>query len=315
MRRSEGPPPKCARVHGYDGGTQAAVIRARNNPEPEVPPVLSTKCILPALGISILASACAIRDKSSLASDTSGAEDVAGTESDTEALASSFVNSSGDGVTTMSLAPGESGIHLAGDTSTVGNPGFWFQPAGCEQTTVDPSGQSATLVFNGCTGPLGLVELTGTVSLSWQTASNQVTLDFSAQDFKINRATIDSWQATAVVTSSGDQRTMTWNATLSGTTGRGRSFSRTNQKTVQWTTGVACIEATGQSTGTILGAKLQTTVTSWKRCADSCPQAGSEIQVKNLTNGDDIDIKYLGGATANLTLDGKTEEIGLACGD
>lgn len=278
--------------------------------------MLSTKCILPALALSILSVACAVKDKS-LASDTSGAEDVAGTESDTEALASSFVNPSGGGVTTMSLSrgPGESDLHLAGDTSTVGNPGFWFQPAGCEQTTVDKSGQSASFVFNGCTGPLGLVEVTGAVNLTWQTANDQLTLDFSAQGLKINRATIDSWQATAVVTASGNQRTMTWNATLSGTTGRGRSFDRTNQKTLQWTAGVACLEVSGQSTGDILGAKLQTTFTSWKRCADSCPQSGSEIQVKNLGNGDDIDIKYLGGPDADLTLDGKTEEIGLACGD
>jgi hypothetical protein len=278
--------------------------------------VLSTKCILPALALSILSSAgCAVRAKSSLASDTSGAEEVASTESDTESLASSFVNSSGGGVSTMSLAPSESGLHLAGDSTTVGNPGFWFQPAGCEQTTVDKSGQSATFVFNGCTGPLGLVELNGTVDLTWQTAQNQLTLNFSAQNFKINRATIDSWQATAVVTANGNDRSMTWNATLSGTTGRGRSFSRTNQKTLQWTVGVACLEVTGQSTGNILGAKLQTTFTTWKRCADSCPQSGSEIEVKNLGNNDDIDIKYLGGPSANLTIDGKSEEIGLACGD
>lgn len=277
--------------------------------------MLSTKCILPALALSILSAACVVKDKSSVASDTSGAEDVAGTESDTESLASSFVNPSGGGVSTMSLAPGESDLHLAGDTTTVGNPGFWFQPAGCEQTTVDKSGQSASFVFNGCTGPLGLVELTGTVDLSWQTATDQLTLNFTAQNFKINRATIDSWQATAVVTASGNDRTMTWNATLSGTTGRGRSFNRTNQKTLQWTVGVACLGVTGQSTGDILGAKLQTTFTTWKRCADSCPQSGSEIQVKNLGNGDSIDIQYLGGPSANLTINGKSEEIGLACGD
>ena len=36
--------------------------------------------------------------------------------------------------------------------------------------------------------------------------------------------------------------------------------------------------------------------------------------MKDLSNGDDIDIQYLGGPDANLTLNGKTEEIGLACG-
>ncbi len=269
------------------------------------------KTALSALALAALSAACAA--KPTLASDASGAEDVNGTESDVESLGTSFVGSDGQSVVTSSIAPRGGEIQIQGVTSA-GNPGFYFQPAGCETTTVDTTNQKATYVFNDCTGPLGLVEVNGTIDLSWTVASGQVTLDFSAQNFQIHKATITSWQATAVVTPSGNDRTMTWNAMLSGTTGSGRSFSRTNQKTIQWTVGVECISASGQSTGDILKAELQTTVKSWKRCADSCPEAGSETTVKNLGNGDDIDIQYLGGPTANLTLDGKTEEIGLACG-
>lgn len=270
------------------------------------------KTALSALALAVLSAACAAKNPS-LASDTTGAEDVNGTESDVESLGTSFVGSDGQSVVTSSFAPRAGEIQLEGVTS-VGNPGFYFQPAGCETTTVDSSNQKASYVFNGCTGPLGLVEITGTIDLTWQVTSGQVTLNFSAQNFQINRATISSWQATAVVTPSGNARTMTWNAQLSGTTGSGRSFSRMNQKTLQWTVGVECVSATGQSTGDILKADLQTTVVSWKRCADSCPEAGSEITVKNLDDGDSIDIQYLGGPTANLTIDGKSEEIGLACG-
>ena len=70
----------------------------------------------------------------------------------------------------------------------------------------------------------------------------------------------------------------------------------------------------GQSQGNIAGANLQTTVTSYQRCADSCPQAGSEITIKNLDNGNSIDIKYSGGPQATLTINGKSETIGLYCG-
>ena len=262
----------------------------------------------------LLTPACAARTHGQLATDASGSEDVAGTESDVESLGTSLVGSDGQSLATQSLTMGGASVHLD-DVTTSGNPGYFFQPAGCIQVTQDTAAQTVTYAFSGCTGPLGLVSLNGTINASYQLAAGQLTVDFSASGFQINRATIDSWQATAVVTANGTQRSMTWNATLSGTTGRGRHFDRTNQKNVSWTTDVACLSASGQSSGDILGAHLQTTVTSWKRCADACPQAGSAIQVKNLDKGDSIAITYDGGDTAELTLDGKSLEIGLACGD
>ncbi|MGH7297798.1 MAG: hypothetical protein ACRELB_22860 [Polyangiaceae bacterium] len=228
------------------------------------------------------------------------------------------MSSDGQSLATQSLTMGSGslaggGVHVD-DVTTVGNPGYYFQPAGCIQATQDTAARTVTYVFSSCTGPLGLVDLSGTVTASYQLAAGQLTVDFSATGFQINRATIDSWQATAVVTSSGDQRSMSWNATMSGTTGRGRAFSRTNQKNVSWTAGVPCVAVSGQSTGNILGADLQTSITSWQRCADACPQAGSEISVKNLDKGDFIDIKYEGGDSAELTTGNRSVQIGLACG-
>ena len=261
---------------------------------------------------SLTTVACASKNQS-LASDASGSEDVMSTESDIESLGSSFVGSDGQSMATSFASAAGDHISLQ-DNSTSGNPGYFFQPAGCVQVTVDKVKEQASYVFTNCTGPLGLVELNGTVDANWQVAAGKLTINFSAQGFKINRATIDSWTATAVVTANGNDRTLTWNAQLSGRTGSGRAFQRTNQKTLDWTVGVACLGVSGQSSGNILGAHLQTTIVSYQRCADSCPQSGSEIQVKNLDNGDSIDIKYLGGPSADLTLNGRTEHIGLACG-
>jgi hypothetical protein len=279
--------------------------------------MLCTRTILAALAVTTcatVAAGCASRNAAELASDTSGAEDVNGTESDVESLGTSFVGSDGASVATQSLVGGGD-LRVMGDTTTVGIPGFTFLPAGCLQVTENAAMTSATYVFDGCTGPLGLVELTGTVNVGWQVAGSQLTIDFAAQGFQINRATITSWQATAVVTASGNQRSMTWDAQLSGTTGGGRTFNRTNEKSLQWTAGVACVSASGQSSGDILGVNLQTDIVTWQRCADSCPQAGSQITVKD-DKGDSIDISYNGGPTAELTLDGSRPiEIGLACGD
>lgn len=265
------------------------------------------------LALSLLC-ACVARSASTAGEDTSGAEDVANTESNLESLGSSLVSNNGQTLTTTSFAA-QGDLHIESPT-TVANPGFWFQPAGCLQITADAAQRHASYAFGGCTGPLGLVELTGTVTADWTTtASGQLQITYGARGFKINRSTIDTWQASAVITANGNAREMTWNATLVGTTARGRTFHRTNQKDLKWTVGEPCLSVSGTSDGTVLGVDLLTTITSYQRCADACPEAGSEIEVQNRRNGDSIDIQYEGGPHARLTLDGKTAEIGLSCGD
>jgi len=269
---------------------------------------------LPALLALSLAPACVIQSsRSSLASDTSGAEDVAGTESDVESLGTSLVGSNGQSVATASVE-GDGTVRPLDNTVTGSNVGSWFQPAGCIQATVDTTARTATYVFSACTGPLGLVQLDGTVDVTWTDSPGSMTLNYSAQGFKINRATIDSWTASAVVTASGSARHMVWNAQLSGTTARGRTFMRTNDKTIDWTVGQPCVTVSGQSDGTILGVELRTTIDSFSRCAAECPQSGSEITVENVKTGGSVDIKYDGGPEAVLTVNGESTDIGLACG-
>jgi hypothetical protein len=283
-------------------------------------PSAAAPLVLAGIAIAV-APACALKSNSSLASDTSGAEDVNGTESNVQSLGASLVGTNGQSVATSSFDVGGAVKTLDNPTTTATSStdvGANFLPAGCLVETVDSSAQTASYVFGGCTGPLGLVELTGTVDVAWTApdpGSGAVTLTYSATGFKINRATIDSWQATAVVTATGSARHLVWTATLSGTTGRGRTFTRTNDKTLDWTVGQPCLTVSGESDGTILGVELQTTIVSFSQCAAECPASGSEITVKNVKNGDSIDIKYEGGPEAVLTIDGKSADIGLACGD
>jgi len=274
--------------------------------------VLLEKMRVSVLALAIGASAC-VAKSSSLARDTSGAEDVNATESDIEALGSSFIGQSGQSIATAAFEGGGD-IRLLAGTTTVGNPGFWFQPAGCLQVTVDASSQQATYVFSRCTGPLGLARLDGTVTVSWQVTSSTLTLTYAAQGFRIDGATITSWTASAVVTAAGDARNMQWSAELSGTTAGGRQFVRQNQKDLEWMVGQPCLSVSGQSDGTISGAHLVTTITRYERCADACPAAGSEILVQNADTGGSIDIVYQGGPEAVLTVNGKSTTIGLSCG-
>jgi hypothetical protein len=301
----------------------------------------SSLIVLPLLTLAALAAlaspACSSTSNdapsgTSTAADTSGAEDVSETESNVESLGVSFVGADGKSVAMASLG-----------ASVSQDPGFFLMPAGCVTVIANTLTQTATYTFAGCTGPLGLVHLDGSITVGWtlSLAPASLTLTYAAQGFQINGATISDWTATAVVTepvsaaldsgltadaaltdSDGgiSARAVVWDATLSGTTASGRAFTRKNHKELTWTVGVPCLSVNGQSTGTITAsdaaaaASITTNVTTYTRCESACPQAGSEISVTNVDNGDSIDIVYDGGAKALLTVNGKSSTILLLCG-
>jgi hypothetical protein len=270
------------------------------------------------VALSIFASVgCASKSNGSDDGTAAAGSDSAQVESDSESFASMFASSGSDG----SLAPSSFG---GGSLTTQGLPGGAannfpnLYPAGCVTTTQDLPSKTNTYAFANCTGPWGFVKVNGTVTVTWSsTGADNLTLNFAASNFELNRATISSWKASAVITASGNDRDMQWNGTFSGTTGGGREFNRVNTKDIKWTVGQQCIAIDGQSTGDVTGKNLTTKVITYQRCAAECPEANSEIDIHNDDNGNDIDIKFLGGAKADVTLTsgGKTETIDVvACG-
>jgi len=255
---------------------------------------------------------CASRSNGGGSDDGTAAagSDSTQVESDTESFGSMFASSGSDG----SLAPSDfSGGSLS--TQGLGGAASGFPnlyPAGCATETSDIPSKTNTYTFDSCTGPYGFSHIKGTVTVTWSsTGPNNLTLNFSATDFEINKATIATWKATAVITATGDARDMQWSGQFAGTTGGGRAFSRTNTKDIKWTAGQQCIAIDGQSTGNVTGKNLTTKVISYQRCAASCPEANSEINIHNDDNGNDVDIVFQGGAKADVTVtaNGRTGSV------
>jgi hypothetical protein len=234
---------------------------------------------------------------------TSG-DDTTETETNVEIAGQSLVGSSSSGLMVQPVA-----------TLTNSGGGF-YQPAGCVTGTVDTSTKTASFVFNGCAGPFGLLDLNGTVQVVWSSSGpDNLQLTFSASDFQINKATLSAWNATAVITANGDDRDMTWTASLVGMTGGGRAINRTNNKDIKWTIGQGCLAWNGSSDGTVAGPQLATTLTNYQRCTGACPAQGSEINIKDVDNGESVEIEYLGGASAEFTGVGGAETmLSLVCG-
>ena len=84
--------------------------------------MFSPKSLLPVVALASLATACAVKSQSSLASDSSGSEDVANTEANVESLGASFVGGDGQSLATKSLTLGGGGIKELDTTVSAGNP-------------------------------------------------------------------------------------------------------------------------------------------------------------------------------------------------
>jgi len=274
------------------------------------------------LGVATLAfvglGGCLRKDTTESLELASYGDDSLQTEANLESIAQSFVGGTGAKITFQSAAQLSPPLSAGGvrPADTVSNPaGGFYQPAGCLVEDSTPSKETATFTFNDCTGPFGLVHLTGVVDASWKIdGTSHATITLTSKDFKVNDATITTWTANADVTASGDARTMVWSAKLDGTTGAGRAFSRSNDKTIGWTVGGSCLTIDGTSTGTVTGLDLETTITSYSRCTGACPAAGSEVTVRDLTTGQSIDLTYLGGSKAQFTsVSGSVTDLGVAC--
>jgi hypothetical protein len=254
--------------------------------------------VLFAAAVVVLISACKKKD-------TTPAQD------DTEALVqdgtdTSFVESDSE-LLTSSLVGGAAGSLALADVSKT-----FFFPRGCLVVTNDDATKTAKYAFNGCTGPLGLAKIKGDVTATYEMSPNELVLDLVGNDLSINRATVD-WHAHAQIVADGSSRTMTWSAQLSGTTARGREFSRTNTKTVKWNVGDRCFELDGVAEGKIKDRDVKTEVVGFKRCGQACPEAGGRITITNVATGTRVDLTFDGTSNATFTSPKGSATIPLIC--
>jgi hypothetical protein len=193
----------------------------------------------------------------------------------------------------------------------------YFAPAGCLNVTSDTASHTVTYALDECAGPWGLARVSGTVVATYAmtTASNGgmvLTIAASSEALRFDRATA-SWHATASVTASGLAREMAWDGTLSGTTARGRAFTRTAEWDAKWSVGDSCVSLAGTAEGDVGARAIATTVRGYVRCRHECPLAGGDITVVDTSNGRSIDVSFTGTDVALVHANGTTYDVALAC--
>jgi hypothetical protein len=204
----------------------------------------------------------------------------------------------------------------------------YFIPSGCLTVTPDSTNHKVTYAFNACTGPWGLVTISGAVVATYTSIAATATSAAALQidvggdtpgtpaTLQLNRATA-TYQATGLVTAGprpAVDRKMTWTGTIEGTTKRGRPFSHVAHRNAEWTIGTACVTHDGDAEGKVGDREVDVTVTGYTRCRGECPSSG-DVSIVEKPSGATVDLKFDGGDLATFTgVDGKSYEIVLACG-
>lgn len=268
------------------------------------------------LGIVVMTTTVACKKKDTSAQENpddpallaQDGADTSAVETDSEVLTTSLVSSSAAGGLTLASSSDLEGGELVPEDIGDGAKAFFF-PRGCLVVTNDVAAKTATYVFGGeknstakaCVGPNGLLRIAGELKVTYDTSkANTLVLDIVGSGLQINKSTAD-YSAHGEIVANGLARQMTWSAQLSGTTARGRDFSRSNHESVGWTLGDKCFSLSGDSEGDVKGRRLKTVITDYKRCAGACPEAGGKITITNENTGTTIAIDFDGTDRATFS--------------
>ncbi len=166
-----------------------------------------------------------------------------------------------------------------------------WTPSTC--ATVTSSGTTVTVVYNDCTGPRGLVHVTGTLVIAVSVDAAGIHGHGTATGFQVNQATLDI-DADATYSVSGTTHTLMVDTTGEGTGPRGNEIDHKGDYTITWDTFSQCGSIDGAWSTDIttpVATAQRSNDVSLSRCAGGCPTGT-------------VTHHYLGGASITVTFDG-----------
>lgn len=252
-----------------------------------------------AMSSMLILSACGRGEENDAAEDADESADVTSSES---ALTSELSDE-------VAQPMSASAADIANAAATRVN--SHLTPAGCLTKTV--SGATVTYVFNDCTGPYGLVHVTGTVvGVYSRPSGGGVQVVLTGTGVKVNGATVDL-NSTVIASQSGTVKKAEVTSNAAGTGRRGNSISRDGAYTVTYDSSAQCVTIDG-TWSTKVGARTASTVVSgYKRCKGTCPASGGSI-VHTSSRTNVVTMTYDGSATAAWsTSAGKSGTVTLQC--
>lgn len=187
-----------------------------------------------------------------------------------------------------------------------------WNPSGCATATA--SGSNVTVTLNDCTGPRGLLHVTGTIDLTVSvSASGAIGVVGHSDSLQVNRAEM-SFDTNATYGVSGSTHTLAVQTQGEGTGPLGNNIDHNGNYTITWDTGSECGSIDGMWSTEFSNSTTSATRSNdvnLMRCAGGCPTG---TVVHHFLGGQTLTVTFDGTATASwATSGGKSGTINLTC--
>jgi hypothetical protein len=188
-----------------------------------------------------------------------------------------------------------------------------WQPTGC--ATVDQQGSSITITYNDCTGPRGLIHVSGQLVLTVQVKlDGTISVHGTSGDLTANDAHLVV-DVDATYASTGTGHTLTVSTSGSATGPRGFELEHTGDYTITWDTTSQCRSLAGswatELTRTDGTTAQRSTQANMMRCAGGCPVGTVS---RTFATGTMLTVTFDGTSTAQWqTSTGRSGSITLQC--
>jgi hypothetical protein len=260
------------------------------------------------LSSSLLFAACATSNPSTDPSNSTGT--VSANEDSAQGTIDSATSASAEGDLMMSAIDGADGgglIAAAVSAKLSANVSARFTPASC--VTVTPGASALQVMFDDCTGPRGLVHVTGELDLTASISQGAITVTGKSANLQVNGAelTVD---ATATYAATATTHTITVNATSTGTGPHGTAVDHSGDYTISWDAATQCRSIDGQWS-TTRAAGSPSTSADFSQCGGGCPTGSIAHE---FAGGKTVTVTFDGTATASWTLTAAATATGSAGG-
>lgn len=254
-----------------------------------------------AFGLSLLTGCLHRGDGADTESAESAVESAESAESEGNMMMAAL-----DGAdTAVGLAPATSD-QIA--TRIVTNLYARWAPRAC--VTATQTGSTIDVVYNDCTGPRGLVHVSGDIRfVVMVSATGEISVHSTSDHIEVNGASFDV-DADAVYSGSGTNHSLAVSTQSSGTGPRGLPVEHQGDYTITWDGATQCRSIAGDWS-TELGTATRSTTANLSRCAAGCPTG---TVVRNTRTGQTITVTFDGlGTAAWSSTSGRSGSVTLAC--
>ncbi|MGE0546002.1 MAG: hypothetical protein AB7O24_25660 [Kofleriaceae bacterium] len=170
------------------------------------------------------------------------------------------------------MADGDTSEQIA--VSIGANVAVRWNPSGC--ATVQRNGLQLSIVYNNCTGPRGLVNVTGQLDLEVSLSlDGAIVVHASSADLMVNGAQL-AMDANAEYRLGIAEHTLTVMTHSSGTGPRGNAIEHNGDYMIAWEPAVQCAQIAGEWSTTV-DERTRSHEVDLRRCLNQCP-VGTIVQ-------------------------------------